>query len=60
MVIRCIQCGIDFKFTEGEQVFYQKHSYQPPKRCVKCRALRKRETATEWKKGEPYEGYRFK
>ena len=39
--ITCIDCGFEFTFTEGEQDYYSKKGFNPPKRCKKCRAQRK-------------------
>ncbi|MCK4501207.1 zinc-ribbon domain-containing protein [Candidatus Babeliales bacterium] len=39
--ITCIDCGLSFTFTEGEQDYYSKKGFNPPKRCKKCRAQRK-------------------
>ena len=33
----CMLCGKPFMFTGGEQKWYQKQGFNPPKRCPKCR-----------------------
>ncbi|MDM7924028.1 MAG: zinc-ribbon domain containing protein [Pyrinomonadaceae bacterium] len=36
--IRCIDCGSDFTWTSGEQVFFRDKNLQnPPKRCKGCK-----------------------
>lgn len=40
-LLRCIQCGSDYIWTEGEQRFYAKKGLQGPRRCLKCREERK-------------------
>ncbi|HEX8815022.1 MAG TPA: zinc-ribbon domain containing protein [Terriglobales bacterium] len=40
-VLQCIDCGIEFLFTAGEQLFfYDKHLRNEPKRCKACKAKR--------------------
>jgi CxxC-x17-CxxC domain-containing protein len=40
-VLKCIDCGADFIFTAGEQVFfYDKKFTNDPKRCKQCKAKR--------------------
>jgi len=40
-VLRCIDCGADFIFTAGEQVFFfDKKFTNDPKRCKQCKAKR--------------------
>ena len=39
--IKCIECGDEFIFKEGEQEFYILHKYDAPKRCPQCRLIRK-------------------
>jgi CxxC-x17-CxxC domain-containing protein len=42
-VLKCIDCGEDFVFTAGEQVFFQDKQFKnDPKRCKKCKAKRVR------------------
>ncbi len=37
-IITCIDCGADFVWTVGEQVFYRDKNLQnPPKRCKECK-----------------------
>jgi DNA-directed RNA polymerase subunit RPC12/RpoP len=38
MTLRCVQCGKDFRFEWGEQVFYKSRGLTPPKRCPACRS----------------------
>jgi CxxC-x17-CxxC domain-containing protein len=38
-VLRCANCGMEFVFTVGEQLFFQKRNFlNDPKHCRKCRA----------------------
>ncbi|MEP6643788.1 MAG: zinc-ribbon domain containing protein [Acidobacteriaceae bacterium] len=40
-VLKCIDCGGDFVFTAGEQLFfYDKQFKNEPKRCKACKAKR--------------------
>src|SRR6188508_2872354 len=40
--ITCLDCGVEFVFTAGEQEFYAQRGFsEPPKRCPSCRATRK-------------------
>ena len=40
-VLKCIDCGADFVFTAGEQLFfYDKQFKNEPKRCKSCKAKR--------------------
>ncbi len=39
--IECVECTILFAWTGNEQLFYIAKHLQAPKRCPKCRAIRK-------------------
>ena len=40
-VLKCIDCGTDFVFTAGEQLFFQdKHFKNEPRRCKGCKSKR--------------------
>ncbi len=39
--LECIDCGDKFWWTEKEQQFYAEKGFSQPKRCVKCRAIKK-------------------
>lgn len=40
-VLTCVDCGNEFVFTAGEQLFFQeKHFINTPKRCKACKARR--------------------
>jgi len=39
--IKCIDCQVDFTWTAGEQEYYKQKELFPPKRCTKCRLLRR-------------------
>jgi hypothetical protein len=45
-VIFCKDCCEEFVWTRGEQLFYSRKGFPPPKRCLDCRRelkLKKRE-----------------
>jgi len=40
-VLKCIDCGADFIFTAGEQLFFHDKQFKKePKRCKACKAKR--------------------
>ncbi len=40
-MLKCIECGQDFVFTVGEQVFFAAKGFQhSPRRCKRCKAKR--------------------
>jgi CxxC-x17-CxxC domain-containing protein len=40
-ILKCSDCGADFVFTAGEQLFFrEKHFENDPKHCKQCRAKR--------------------
>ncbi len=40
-VLKCIDCGTDFVFTAGEQLFFHDKQFKnEPKRCKSCKAKR--------------------
>lgn len=40
-VLKCVDCGADFVFSAGEQLFYaEKNFLNEPKRCKACKANR--------------------
>lgn len=42
-VLTCIDCGTEFVFTAGEQLFFHdKQFHNDPKRCKQCKARRAR------------------
>jgi len=45
--IVCVDCESKFEFTEGEQEFYRERSFQEPKRCKKCRVVRRQRRNSE-------------
>ncbi len=39
--LKCVNCGEDFVFSAGEQLFFREKQFQnEPKRCAKCKAKR--------------------
>ena len=46
-VLKCADCGSDFVFTAGEQLFFfDKQFKNDPKRCKQCKAKRASSTAS--------------
>ncbi len=45
--INCIDCKMDFSFSEGERAFYDSRGLTEPKRCANCRAVKKAKRAEE-------------
>lgn len=41
ITILCSDCGGEFLWQAGEQEFYEKMAYVPPKKCRRCRMKRK-------------------
>lgn len=40
-VLKCVDCGVEFVFSAGEQEFFHEKQFRnDPKRCKKCRARR--------------------
>lgn len=40
-VLTCVDCGTEFSFTAGEQLFFHDKQFKnPPKRCKVCKAQR--------------------
>jgi CxxC-x17-CxxC domain-containing protein len=38
-VLTCADCGTDFLFTAGEQIFFQEKNFRnPPRRCKSCKS----------------------
>ncbi|MHB1022250.1 MAG: zinc-ribbon domain containing protein [Acidobacteriaceae bacterium] len=47
-IIKCMDCGGDFVFTAGEQLFFfDKQFKNDPKRCKPCKAKRAASTAAK-------------
>jgi CxxC-x17-CxxC domain-containing protein len=40
-ILKCVDCGADFVFTAGEQLFFHDKQFKnEPKRCKPCKAKR--------------------
>jgi len=40
-ILKCVDCGTEFVFTAGEQVFFHDKQFKnEPKRCKNCKAKR--------------------
>jgi len=40
-MLKCVECGADFVFTSGEQLFFHDKNFRnEPKRCRSCKAKR--------------------
>ena len=46
-IIQCEDCGKSFTFYESDRIFYLAHGYSEPKRCKKCRELRKKQAESK-------------
>lgn len=36
-IVFCCDCGDEFVWEKGEQLFYEQKGFPPPKRCPDCR-----------------------
>ena len=40
-ILKCVDCGTEFVFTAGEQLFYHDKQFKnEPKRCKNCKSMR--------------------
>ena len=46
---QCINCGQEFAITKEEHLFYANKMWTMPKRCKKCRDIRRKNLAEEGK-----------
>lgn len=59
--ITCINCGIDFLFSVGEQIYFERNNLCLPKRCKTCRKIIKdRRTQIENEKWRVQENRKIK
>lgn len=54
-LITCYECGKEFLFTTGEQIFYRGRNFSDPRKCQSCRNRGKqnsilRAISSEWKR----------
>jgi CxxC-x17-CxxC domain-containing protein len=57
-VLKCIDCGADFVFTAGEQLFFHDKQFKnEPKRCKACKAKRGAGTGAPAGAGASGSGY---
>lgn len=54
-LITCSECGKEFLFTTGEQIFYRSKNFSDPRKCQSCRNRGKqnsilRAISSEWKR----------
>lgn len=47
---KCVNCGQEFVITKDEELFYKNKMWPMPKRCKKCRKIKKKKHAEEEKK----------
>lgn len=40
--LTCIDCGANFEFSDVEQQQFRARGFNPPKRCLRCRAAKRR------------------
>ena len=43
-MLTCKICGTEFEFSQGERAFYKDRGLEPPKRCLQCRAKKRRDS----------------
>lgn len=43
-ILKCVDCGAEFEFSERDAVFYQEKGWEPPRRCKTCRVKKHPET----------------
>lgn len=60
LTIKCLDCGTDFIFTEGEQRYYKERGLYPPKRCYYCRQKRKNDKLLGERKIKKIESFDIK
>ena len=54
-VLKCVDCGSDFIFTAGEQLFFHDKQFRnEPKRCKSCKAKRVSVLGAPAVMGQPY------
>jgi hypothetical protein len=51
LTLRCVDCGADFTFSVGEQLFFAQRDFRRPRRCGPCRRLKRAEYASEPRHG---------
>ena len=39
-VLECCECGVEFVFSVGEQLFFEQRNFSTPRRCKPCRQAR--------------------
>jgi len=39
--LTCMDCGVPFIWTAGQQLFFADKQLQPPKRCAACRRAKR-------------------
>ena len=53
-ILKCIDCGTDFVFTAGEQLFFHDKQFKnDPKRCKPCKSRRGAQVASATPGGSP-------
>ena len=52
VTVVCVECGVEFNWSAGDQNFYAERGLTPPKRCKPCRAAKKKRI--ERQHGAPY------
>jgi CxxC-x17-CxxC domain-containing protein len=54
-VLTCVDCGADFIFTAGEQIFFRDKNFKnQPKRCKNCKSKRVAVLSTTQAVGSPH------
>jgi len=47
IILKCVDCGLNFILTVNECNFYNERQLHLPKRCPSCRARRRQERETQ-------------
>jgi DNA-directed RNA polymerase subunit RPC12/RpoP len=51
LILECVECGRNFTFTRGEQIYFASKGLSTPRRCPECRLKRKLTLVPEVKHG---------
>jgi DNA-directed RNA polymerase subunit RPC12/RpoP len=41
LILECVDCGRNFTFTKGEQIYFASKGLSTPRRCPECRLKRR-------------------
>ncbi len=51
----CADCGSEFTFSSGEQMFFHGKGLAEPKRCKVCRRIRRQSLVNFWRENDANE-----